>query len=114
MQIYELENITYQLSKLRKTLVFQVLKQNESTIKKTKDMNWEVFKASNGLEIISATAPNIADIEKNKLYLRGISDVYCLNFAICCYDMFKTNEIRDEYYDKIVKGFEEWDLAKSK
>ena len=105
-----LDNITYELHKIEKALVFKILKQDDSwtaTYKNNKFKFFE-FKTKNGILIRSQDDVNLRylkDKNKRELWLVG-----WLGFKTKWELEFETNIQRDSYCNKITQALKEWSL----
>ena len=107
---HTLKNITYNLVKMEKALVFQILEQDESwtaTYKNNKFKFFE-FKTKNGILIRSQDDVNLRylkDKNKRELWLVG-----WLGFKTKWELEFENNTQRDKYYNLINEALKEWRL----
>ena len=96
--------LKYRLEKLDRSILFQVLEQDESQVYKGEGVSLS-YKCTNGVTIYSSSVPDITYAGQLKIYLRGSDPKY---YLVPSLTKFGNNEARDIAYSKITEGLAEW------
>lgn len=113
MTIQTLKNITYDLVKMKDTLIFQVLKQDKSW-NSAYCNKIHSFEAKNGVFVKSVNNPQLSffHMEKRVSFIQNTICIWGKDswnnnkpFVLDCYNKIKV----DNYYNKINSAMDEWD-----
>jgi len=128
---HELNNITYNLVKMEKALVFQILEQDESWTGEftTEKYNKKYPRNAGNYDMCIKSVSVQSDVQYSRspsisffinyrnhlsISLRGSDKRHNWDFRVCVQDDYKNNKIRDYHYKIFKKILKEWDLHVSK
>lgn len=113
MTIHKLKNITYELHKMEKALVFQVLEQDESWWCKTRFGidHLSFITKLNKVKVRSGDRVSFFESDYDKrliIDLKGYKSYKGIEFEFCT-RFYRSNNKRGRVYTKINQALKEWD-----